>query len=456
MPRFGETTPLSSGTWSIAAREASGEIVPVRMDHAALEALDESPKTIGGREYRLISTRFDVPVLAVAESRPDDEKGPGGLHLLQRSFYPAQRSRELREATVYVAYDGRQYEGNVRAVYEERVRRGDDREHVWVVKDGAFTPPGAREAGFGAGIEPAVVRAGSREHYEALARSRHVVTNGFLPPWFRAREDQVVVQTWHGSPLKRMGNDLPHMSRDPRPPAWHRQAAEVRGWDLLVSQSPWATPILRKAFGYQGEVLESGYPRNDVLASPDPAAAARVRARLGVAEDVKLVLYAPTFRDYDRRSNSIRFDLEQARRALGPGHRFLIRAHSMQAAPNVPESLALDVTTYPDIADLLLVADVLITDYSSVMFDFAATGRPMLFFTYDLQRYSAKRGLYLDLAAEAPGPLLSTGAEVVEALRDIGELAAAHAERYEHFRRTYAPRDDGKATARLVDRVFGS
>ncbi|GAT69760.1 glycosyl transferase [Planomonospora sphaerica] len=454
MPRFGETVPLGSGTWSIAAREASGEIVPVRMDHAALETLDEGPKTVGGREYRLVSTRFDVPVLAVAESRPDDEKGPGGLHLLQRSFYPAQRSRELREATVYVAYDGRQYEGNVRAVYEERLRRGDDREHVWVVKDGAFTPPGARELGLGPGIEPTVVRAGSREHYEVLARSRHVVTNGFLPPWFRAREDQVVVQTWHGSPLKRMGNDLPHMSRDPKPPAWHRQAVEVRGWDLLVSQSPWATPILRKAFGYQGEVLESGYPRNDALVSPDPEAAARVRARLGVAEDVKLVLYAPTFRDYDRRSNSIRFDLEQARRALGPGHRFLIRAHSMQAAPNVPESLALDVTTYPDIADLLLVADVLITDYSSVMFDFAATGRPMLFFTYDLQRYSAKRGLYLDLAAEAPGPLLSTGAEVVEALRDVEGLAAAHAERYERFRRTYAPRDDGKATARLVDRVF--
>ncbi|WP_344858212.1 CDP-glycerol glycerophosphotransferase family protein [Planomonospora alba] len=457
MPRFGETAPLSSGNWSIAVREASGEIVPVRMGHAALAALDESPHTVAGREYRLISTRFDVPVLVVAESLPDDEKGPGGLHLLQRSFYPAQRGRELTDATVYVAYDGRQYEGNVRAVYEERVRRGDDREHVWVVKDGAFAPPGARELGFGSGITPTVVRAGSREHYEVLARSRHVVTNGFLPPWFRAREDQVVVQTWHGSPLKRMGNDLPHMSRDPRPPAWHRQAAEVRGWDLLVSQSPWATPILRRAFGYQGEVLESGFPRNDVLSSPDRRElAARVRARLGVPEDVKLVLYAPTFRDYDRKSNSIRFDLEKARRAMGPGHRFLVRFHSMQAAPNVPRDLALDVTTYPDMADLLLVADVLITDYSSAMFDFAATGRPVLLFTYDLSRYSAKRGLYLDLAAEAPGPLLSTGAEVVEALRDIDAVAAEHAERRERFRLTYAPRDDGKATARLVDHVFVS
>ncbi|MFB9640656.1 CDP-glycerol glycerophosphotransferase family protein, partial [Streptomyces spiralis] len=168
------------------------------MEHEALGALDESPKAVDGREYRLISTRFDVPVLAVAEVRPDDEKGPGGLHVLQRTFYPAERTRGLTDATVYVAYDGRQYEGNVRAIYEERVRRGDDREHIWIVKDGAFTPPGSRELGFGPDIRPTVVRAGSREHYAVLARSRYVVTNGFLPPWFRAREDQTVVQTWHG------------------------------------------------------------------------------------------------------------------------------------------------------------------------------------------------------------------------------------------------------------------
>ncbi|GAA3027943.1 CDP-glycerol glycerophosphotransferase family protein [Streptosporangium longisporum] len=458
MPRFGDTAPLGSGTWSMAVRTGTGrgQIVPFRVDHAILDGLDEEPKIRDGREYRLISTRFDIPVLSVAEHLPDDEKGAGGLYALRRGFYPAERARELTGATVYVAYDGRQYEGNVRAIYEERVRRGDGGEHIWVVKDGAFTPPGPAELG-AEGPAPTVVRAGSREHYAVLARSRYVVTNGFLPPWFRARDDQTVVQTWHGTPLKRMGNDLPHMSRDPRPPAWHRQAAEVRGWDLLISQSPWATPVLRRGFGYQGEVLESGYPRNDVLVAPDrEELAARVRERLGIAEGARVVLYAPTYRDYDRRNASVRLDLAEARRALGPGHEFLIRAHSMQAAPNVPAGLGRDVTTYPDVTDLLLIADVLITDYSSVMVDFAATGRPMLFFTYDLQRYSSKRGLYLDLAAEAPGPLLSTSAEVVGALGTIDEVAAAHAERYELFQRTYAPRDDGKATARLVDHVFVS
>jgi CDP-glycerol glycerophosphotransferase len=122
----------------------------------------------------------------------------------------------------------------------------------------------------------------------------------------------------------------------------------------------------------------------------------------------------------------------------------------------MPAGLGLDVTTYPDIADLLLITDVLITDYSSVMFDFAVTGRPMIFFTHDLQRYSAKRGLYFDLSAEAPGPLLTTSADVIEAIRTIDEVAAEHAERYERFQRVYTPRDDGKATARVVDHVFVS
>ncbi|MBN6051428.1 CDP-glycerol glycerophosphotransferase family protein [Nonomuraea sp. RK-328] len=444
MDRFGESVPLSSGTWNMSIRHPSGEIVPLRMDHAALPGLDEEPRELAGHAFRMVSTRFDVPVITVEEVLPADEKGVAGTHVLRRVFYPAQRTEPLNDATVYVVNDGRLYADSVRAVYEERVRRGDDREHIWIVKDGAFTPPAGTTA----------VRAGSREHHAALARSRYIVTNSFLPVWFRAREDQVVLQTWNGTPAKHVGNDQPHMNRDPRPPIWHRQAAEVRGWDVLLSQSPWATTLLRKAFGYQGEILESGLPRNDVLTSPDrERLAAEVRARLGLAEGKRVVLYAPTYRDYDRKNAMVKLDLAKARVELGADHELLVRAHPMQAMPAVPD-IAHDVTTYPDMADLLLVADVLVTDYSSVMFDFAATGRPMVFYAYDLPKYSAKRGLYVDLPEIAPGPVLSTSAEVIEALRSIDQVAAAHRDRYDAFRATYAPKDDGKATARVVDHLF--
>ncbi|MGI5287110.1 CDP-glycerol glycerophosphotransferase family protein [Nonomuraea polychroma] len=444
MDRFGEPVPLASGTWNMSVRHPAGEIVPLRMDHAALAGLDEKPRTFDGRTYRMISTRFDVPVVAVEEARPADERGVAGTHVLRRVFYPAQRTEPLTDATVYVVNDGRLYADSVRAIYEERLRRGDDREHIWIVKDGAFVPPGPAT----------VVRAGSREHHAALARSRHIVTNSFLPAWFRAREDQMVVQTWHGTPAKIIGNDQPHMNRDPKPPIWHRQAAEVRGWDLLLSQSPWATPVLRKAFGYKGEILESGLPRNDVLNSPDrDALAAAVRERLGLAEGKRVVLYAPTWRDYDRKNAMVKLDLAKAREALGADHEILVRAHPMQAIPAVPD-IAHDVTTYPDMAELLLVADVLVTDYSSVMFDFACTGRPIVIYGYDMAKYKSKRGLYVDLAEQAPGPVLSTSAEVIDALRSIDSVAASHADRYDAFRATFAPRDDGKATARVVDHLF--
>ncbi|GGL08827.1 hypothetical protein Sme01_12570 [Sphaerisporangium melleum] len=474
MPRYAGTVALASGTWSLSVAGGKGTTAPLRVDHRLLDTLDEGVHIIGGREYRLVATRFDAPVLIAAERRPDDEKGASGLWSLRRVHYPGERRRELREATVYISFDGRSYSDNARAVYEERLRRGDDREHIWVVKDGSFVPPDSAALGLGPGITPTIVREGSREHYTALARSRHIITNTLLPQWFHAREDQICVQTWHGSPVKRVGGDQRHMAREPRPPAWYRQAAEVANWDLLVTQSPWASEVLRRAFGYGGETLESGLPRNDVLSSPDRAElAAAVRRGLGIPAGRRVVLYAPTWRDHDRRNSSVRLDLAEARRVLGRDHVLLVRGHMMQAPPVAagllvpgPTSLvrpgpmtreypfAIDVTAYPDMADLLLIADVLITDYSSSMFDFAATRRPMIFFGYDLERYRNSRGLYFDLRTQAPGPLLTDGADVIEAVRLIDALSGDYTGRYDDFVRTYAPRDDGKATPRLVDHVF--
>ncbi|MFC4587484.1 CDP-glycerol glycerophosphotransferase family protein [Sphaerisporangium corydalis] len=474
MPRFGDTVALASGAWSLTVAGGKGTTAPLRVGHDLLDVLDEGVHVVDGREYRLVATRFDVPVLVAAERRPDDEKGAGGVWSLRRGHYPAERRGTLRDATVYVSFEGRSYSDSARAIYEERLRRGDDREHIWVVKDGAFVPPDSAALGLGPGIAPTVVREGSREHYTALARSGHIITNTLLPQWFRAREDQICVQTWHGTPLKRVGGDQRHMSRDPRPAAWYRQAAEVANWDLLVTQSPWASEVLRRAFGYGGEILESGYPRNDVLADHDRTElASAVRRKLGVPAGKRVVLYAPTWRDHDRRNSSVRLDLGEARRVLGRDHILLVRGHMMQAPPVVPGLVvpgpaslvrpgpmsreypfAIDVTTYPDMADLLLIADVLITDYSSVMFDFAVTRRPMIFFGYDLERYRNSRGLYLDLRTQAPGPLLAEGNDVIEAVRLIDALSGDYTDRYESFVHTYAPRDDGKATPRLVDHIF--
>jgi CDP-glycerol glycerophosphotransferase len=205
-------------------------------------------------------------------------------------------------------------------------------------------------------------------------------------------------------------------------------------------------------------------PHNDLLAGPDAETRREhVRRRLGVGEAARVVLYAPTMRDHvvDRHGNyrlDLRVDLHRLREAAGPDGVVLFRNHPkvedpLEAGEDGPVR---DVSAYPSTAELLLAADVLITDYSTLMFDFAITRRPMLFFTYDLDRYEHEiRGFYIDFRAQAPGPLLRTEDELLDAVRGLGYgVPAGYEGRYAEFRSSFLPLDDGGAAARVVERVF--
>jgi CDP-glycerol glycerophosphotransferase len=294
-----------------------------------------------------------------------------------------------------------------------------------------------------------------------MAEARYVVVNDFLPDWFVRRPDQVCVQTLYGTPLKRVGLDVPHIrSTIRRSHRWHEQVAN---WQHVVSPSSFATPILRRAFAIDGEIMETGLPRSDVLARPDAAARGRdVRRRLGLPDTVRVILYAPTFRDHvvDRHGRhrlDLHLDLERVGAALGDDTAILFRKHPLVEELVETSGQVLDVSTYPDVTELLLAADVLVTDYSSLMFDFAGTGRPMIYFTYDLDRYEHEiRGFYLDFRAKAPGPLVRTEDELVEALRGLGDgVPAGYAERYAAFSEEFCKLDDGGAAGRVVERIFG-
>jgi len=175
------------------------------------------------------------------------------------------------------------------------------------------------------------------------------------------------------------------------------------------------------------------------------------------------VLYAPTWRDNQfyaagRYRFDLRLDLARAQQALGDEYVILIRGHH-HMADDVPDAsrpgFALNVTRYPDISELFLVSDVLVTDYSSVMFDYACTGRPMLFFTYDLSEYRDNlRGFYFDLQAEAPGPLLANSDDLITAIGDIDSFAVRYAAEYRAFAAKFCPFDDGKVAARICDHLF--
>ena len=271
------------------------------------------------------------------------------------------------------------------------------------------------------------------------------------------RPEAVYLQTWHGTPLKRI-----HRSAVAQPEAALMDTldAEISRWDHLISPSTEGTALLRSAFGYTGSVLETGYPRNDVLAGPDAAGRrAEVRRRLGIAASTTVVLYAPTFRDDEvsKTDAPLHVDLERLVERLGPDHLVLVRRHYYlgHQHPVTDTARVRDLSAHSDIAELHLAADVLVTDYSSSIFDFAVTGKPIVLYVYDLEHYRDRlRGFTLDLATELPGPLVRDADSLTAALADLPGLQAQWAERYAAFQARFCHLEDGHATERVLDAVW--
>jgi CDP-glycerol glycerophosphotransferase len=358
--------------------------------------------------------------------------------------------RARPDRVLFNSFNGR-FSDSPRAIYEELRRREGPLTATWIAAgDGGFPPETSRVAPY------------SLPYLREVGRSGHVVSNLQMPNNLIKRPHVSYLQTWHGTPLKRIGYDNERWQHNPAGLA--TMARDFAKWDFLVSANPFSTEVFRRAFRFEGEILETGYPRNDALSAPDrDAVRARVRRELGIADDQRVVLYAPTWRD-DQVTDagalrfSLRLDVDALARRLGGDHVFLLRLHYLLAASLGDGSPhARNVSEHPDIRELYLAADVLVTDYSSAMFDFAVTGRPIVFFTYDLDAYRDDvRGFYFDFEAEAPGPLCRSSEEVGDALADLDAVTDAHAERYRAFRERFCPFDDGRASARVVDRVFGS
>ncbi len=351
---------------------------------------------------------------------------------------------------VYVAFRGH-FSDSPRALYEALLERGVDATHTWLAAEHtAATFP----------ADVATVPFGSAECIAALESADLVVSNDHIPLDWEKRPGTTYLQTWHGTPLKRIHNDVLWAPEGRLAYLEH----DIAKWDHLLSPNAASTERLRRAFGYTGPIHETGYPRNDLLNSPDrDRIRAEVRAGLGVSDEQTVVLYTPTWRDdlVFRKTGPQDFefpiDLDDFTQRLGSDHVLLLRLHNMvmDRLEVVEGSVVRDVCSHPDIRDLYLAADVMVTDYSSTMFDFAITGKPLLFFTYDLDYFRDElRGFYFDLAEVAPGPLLRTSKELVEALADLDAVTTEHAERYARFRGTFCHLEDGHATERVLDVLF--
>ncbi len=445
---------LRPGRWNVVAA-TPGQIDSELGVHVSARAEAHLADQGGDQVVVTLRTSQSHELKMVADGGgPWRDRGAFNEKVARKVHYRLARRQPLADTVFFEAWKGRQYSDSPRAVFEELVRRGDDRRLVWAVEHHGVEVPD--------GVETVVV--GSRDYYRALGRARWVVSNDSMPAHYAKRSGSTYGQTWHGTPLKRIGFDIENLQMANKN-YLVQFAKEVAKWDALVSPNAYSTEIFRRAFRYDGPVLETGYPRNDVFHRPDERAArtAAVVERLGIEPGKRVILYAPTWRDNDydksgRYQFAMKLDLERMYRDFKDDAVLLIRGHQL-VADSVDTSMfggfARNVSHYPDISDLYLVADVLVTDYSSVMFDFVNTGRPMLFFAHDLQAYRDDlRGFYVDFEAEAPGPLLTHTTEVIDALRDLPRVASEHADRYAAFRDKYASLEDGQAAARFVDQLL--
>ncbi|AGL21296.1 bifunctional glycosyltransferase/CDP-glycerol:glycerophosphate glycerophosphotransferase [Actinoplanes sp. N902-109] len=454
VPSWGGFVELRPGLWDILVTHRAGGAYPITnlVVANAVRAMCPAFSPDEHREYTLELSEGDFVALRAGSVLQVEERGAYARNQLRHKRTAVLRRSPLREAVLFESFGGRQYSDSPKAIHEELVRRGVPLEAQYLtVRDGQAATPETMST----------ARLGGTEWYDALATSRYIVTNSHLPDWFERRPGQIVVQTWHGTPLKRIGfdvTDIRHADRN----YLQRVEKETPNWSFLVSPNHFSTPILQRAFRYGGEMLESGYPRNDILFGTDPATAAAIRRRIDLPAGKRVVLYAPTWRDDEfygqgRYKMSMMLDLAAARRALGDDHVLLVRRHPnvVDPIPDDGSGFVRDVSTYPDMADLLSITDVLITDYSSVMFDFANTGRPILLFTYDLEHYRDKlRGFYFDFEHEAPGPLLMTSEDVVRTLTEIAVDPGAYSAERAAFQTRFCDLDDGGATQRVVDRML--
>jgi CDP-glycerol glycerophosphotransferase len=310
---------------------------------------------------------------------------------------------------------------------------------------------------------PTKVKRFSIRYCYYMARCKYFVFNVRQPEWYRKRPGMVFLETWHGTPLKKLVFDQEEvMAASPlyKSQFYHQQLK----WDYLVAANKFSTQAFRSAFLFDREILEFGYPRNDILHSPNrDSIAADIKKKLNIPKDKKTILYAPTWRDdeyYGRGEYkfALKLDLHLLKKELGKEYIVLLRTHYFIAdSLDVTglEDFAYNVSKYDDISELYLISDILITDYSSVFFDYANLKKPILFYTYDLDKYrDLLRGFYMDIERDVPGPLLYTSEEVVDAIKDIDRITSTYKEKYDLFYEKFCSLEDGHASENIAKRVF--
>jgi len=315
---------------------------------------------------------------------------------------------------VFASFGGRKYDDSPRAVFERVIKdkRFDGFELVW-----AFIYPDSHD------VPRAVkIKIDTPKYYLTLLRARVWVTNSSMTRGLHFKGKKTfVLNTWHGSAIKKMGSDIQSSNT----------SFKIKGknqTDVMLAQGDYDVEVFSHVFNIDpGTFRVFGLPRNDELVWKNNAAVQlELKKKLGVAEDKKVILYAPTFREYckDSSNNCVMespVNLDLWRRELGEDYVLLFRAHyEVVASLNITDDdFVKDVSAYPQLNDLILASDMLVSDYSSIFFDYSITGKPMLCYAYDYERYSQERGLYFDIREKLGCENIKDEGQLLDAIRNM-------------------------------------
>lgn len=375
------------------------------------------------------------------------------------SFIPVDK-----HCIIFDSFMGRGYSCNPKAIYEY-IRDNEEfsqYKKVWCYRKGNnFTVD-----------DCIMVRYRSLTYYYYLSRAKYWIFNSKLSADILKKKGQVYVQTWHGTPLKKLAKDIDigedktfYRSKMSRAEMVKSYEDDEKRYDYLISPNKFSTEKFKSAFGVAEEkVLEIGYPRNDILTNANEEMIKNIKKKLNIPLDKKILLYAPTWRDNTFNAKGYVYkpqaDFKKWKEKLSDEWFLIYKPHYLIINDINKEELGDFIyvsSNGDDINDLYVISDLLITDYSSVFFDFGVLRRPILFYMHDLEDYKDNlRGFYLDIFKDLPGPIIEEEEFLLNSIVNINTINEEYLKKYEEFYEIFCSLEDGNSSKRLVDAVFNN
>lgn len=367
----------------------------------------------------------------------------------------------LKKTIVYESFLGRNYSDSPKAIFEYLMHneRYSDWNHIWILNDKTIV----EDDNLFKEKNVKVINRFSWSYFFYVTVAKYFILNMRQPKWLEKKEEQIILSTWHGTPLKRLVFDMNNVTSANK--NYKRDFYyQSRNWDYLIAANEYSEHIFERAFMYpKSNILTYGYPRNDILSTYNNQYKNILKEKLNIPLDKKVILYAPTWRDDEYHAAGqykfkLQLDLEKMQNILGDDYVIVLRMHyfiSDKIDLSCFKGFAFDFSKYNDINDLYIISDLLITDYSSVFFDYANLKKPILFYTYDLNKYKDElRGFYIDMVNDLPGPLLYNTDEVIQNIENIENVKKYYESKYKEFYQKFCNLDDGNATRRVVEKVI--